>query len=67
MASRSRSTHDDLLTELNRDPKFRKEYQRQAPYYAFVVKIIRLRSRLMNLVQKLPRIEADGATEETAD
>ncbi len=31
------STLEDLLAELNKDPEFRKEYQRQKPYYDQII------------------------------
>ena len=42
---------EELFTELYRDPKFRKEYDRQKPYYDLILEIIRNRKRL-NLSQK---------------
>ena len=43
-------TLGDLLTELDRDPDFRREYRRQKPYYDLLLEIVRLRKQL-NLTQ----------------
>ena len=41
---------ESLLSELDRDPEFRKAYRRQKPYYDLVLEIIRLRKE-QNLTQ----------------
>lgn len=33
MAEKTKDTLEDLFSELNKDPSFRREYRRQAPYY----------------------------------
>jgi len=45
------SSFDDLLFELDKDPKFREESRKQAPYYDLLVRIIERRKEL-RLTQK---------------
>jgi transcriptional regulator with XRE-family HTH domain len=45
------NTFEELFAELNKDPEFRKEYDRQKPYYDLILEIVRRRNEL-NFTQK---------------
>jgi transcriptional regulator with XRE-family HTH domain len=50
MANRNPSAFDDLCAELDKDPEFVAEYERQKPYYDLLLAIIKRRKQL-NLTQ----------------
>jgi len=51
MANNRVSTFEDLTSELERSPEFRKEFRRQKPFYDLILEIIRRRKEL-NLTQE---------------